>query len=433
MVRGTLQKKSCNVYRKNQIKLNILIINHYAGGPAYGMEFRPHLLAREWVKLGHKVQVLASGFSHLRSCQPLATGSRGIRDESVDGIDFRWYPTPPYSGNGIARVKNIWSFLSQVWKDSKRIVDSQRPDVVIASSTYPMDFWIARRIARLAASLLVFELHDLWPASLIELGGMSSWHPFALLCGMAERSACRNADVYVSMLPNVHEHVASLGLDLRRLHIIPNGVCAEDWLSEPLPLQADLQSWISQAHNRGDSVLGYAGSMGKPNALDTLLDAANLLRGEKVRILIVGDGYERERLVKRIDDEKLNQVYWVPAVSKKQIPRLIAEWDMCYIGAKKKQIYRFGIAMNKIMDYMMAAKPIVMSIEAGNNPVAEAGSGFSVEAESPEAVANAVRRILGMPVSERHEMGVAGKNYVLENHEWKNLANRFINILTENI
>ncbi|HJV60131.1 MAG TPA: glycosyltransferase, partial [Albitalea sp.] len=169
--------------------MNILYVEHYAGTPALGMEYRPYYLAREWVRLGHRVQILAAGYSHVRSRQP-AVGREPL-DELIDGIAYRWYPTPAYAGNGVARLRNIGAFLRQVWRDSSRLVAQQRPDLVIASSTYPMDIWVARRIARRAGAKLVFELHDLWPLSPIELSGMSPRHPFALLCQKAENDAYR--------------------------------------------------------------------------------------------------------------------------------------------------------------------------------------------------------------------------------------------------
>jgi hypothetical protein len=146
--------------------MNILYINHYAGSPALGMEYRPYYLAREWQRLGHRVHLLAADYSHVRTRQPQAG------DETIAGIAYHWYRTPPYRGNGLGRVLNIWAFLRQVWADTARLVRDFKPDVVIASSTYPMDIWVARRMARRAGAKLVYEVHDLWPLSPIELSGM---------------------------------------------------------------------------------------------------------------------------------------------------------------------------------------------------------------------------------------------------------------------
>ena len=120
--------------------MNILLINHYAGSPAHGMEFRPYYLAREWVKVGHKVRIIAADFSHVRSHQPKRPfGTQASWNESIDGIDYQWFTTPEYSGNGVSRVRNIASFLGRVYFASRQISENFKPDVVIASSTYPMD------------------------------------------------------------------------------------------------------------------------------------------------------------------------------------------------------------------------------------------------------------------------------------------------------
>lgn len=400
--------------------MNILYLNHYAGSPALGMEYRPYYLAREWVRLGHRVQILASSYSHVRSSQP-APG-----DEVVDGIHYRWLPTPPYRGNGVGRVWNIWRFLAPLWWQAAALAREFKPDAVIASSTYPMDIWVARRIARLAKALLVFEVHDLWPLSPIELSGMSPGHPFIRLCSAAESAAYRDADRVVSMLPVVHEYMASRGLDLRRLSIVPNGITLDEWQGTPPPLRDDVAAVIATERAAGRTVVGYAGSMGLPNALDVLLDAASLLREAPIAIVMVGDGHERERLAQRIEDEKLRHVQLLPPIPKAQIPSFLARLDIAYIGWQRVPIYRFGIAPNKLMDYMMAGCPVLHSVEAGNDPVAESGCGLTVEPQSPQAVADGLRQLAARPAEERRAMGERGRAFVLANHTYPVLAQRFL-------
>ena len=403
--------------------MNILYLNHYAGTPALGMEYRPYYLAREWVRAGHRVQIVAADFSHVRARQPQAG------DEVIDGIAYRWLPTPRYQGNGIGRVWNIWRFLSQVWMQSRRLVDEFQPDAVIASSTYPMDIWDARRIARRAGALLVHEVHDLWPLSPIELSGMSPKHPFIRLCQAAEDAACRDADVVVSMLPKVADHLASHGLDLRKLVIVPNGITLDEWQSEPVTLRDDVAAAIARQHAAGRTVVGYAGSMGLPNALDTLLDAAALLKDEPIDFVLVGDGHERERLARRVTDERLVNVTMLPPIPKAQIPSLLAKVDIAYIGWQRVPIYRFGIAPNKLMDYMMARCAVLHSVDAGNDPVAESGCGLTVAPESPAAVAEGLRQLAALPAAERQAMGERGRAFVLANHTYPVLAQRFVEAL----
>ena len=408
--------------------MNILYVNHYHGSPAHGMEFRPYYLAREWVRAGHRVQMLAASFSHVRAVQPAMPADGRPLDEVIDGIAYRWYPTPAYQGNGVARVKNIAAFCTAAWRDTERLVEKVRPDVVIASSTYPMDIWVARHIARRANATLVFEVHDLWPLSPIELSGMSPRQPFALLCAWAEGTAYRDADVVVSMLPCVHDYMASRGLDLARLVVVPNGISPDDWAAAPAPLRADVADAIAAARAKGHTVVGYAGSMGLPNALDVLLDAAGRLRdtGEPISIVLVGDGHERARLAARVPAESLANVSFLPPIPKAQVPSFLAAIDIAYIGWQRVPIYRFGIAPNKLMDYLMAGRAVLHSVEAGNDPVAEAGCGITVPPEDPAAVADGLRRLVAVGAVERAAMGERGRAYVLARHTYPVLAQRFL-------
>ena len=406
--------------------MNILLINHYAGSPQHGMEYRPYYLAREWVRAGHTVQIVAAAYSHVRSTQPALNPPGLPFEERIAGINYRWLPTPEYTGNGLGRVRNIWAFLRRLWHEAPALVQEFRPDVVIASSTYPMDIWVARRLARLARAKLVYEVHDLWPASPIELSGLSPRHPFIVLCQKAENDAYRDADVVVSMLPKVAAHMQAHGLDLRKLHIVPNGISLEEWQVEPMPLAADLAAHLLALKQANRTIVGYAGSHGRPNALDVLLDAAALMRDEPVAFVLVGGGHEKARLEARVRDEGLTHVALFAPIPKAQIPALLREIDIAYIGWQRVPIYRFGIAPNKLMDYMMAGCAVLHSVEAGNDPVAEAGCGLTVAPESAPAVADGVRHLAACSVTERRAMGERGRAFVLAHHTYPVLAQRFI-------
>ena len=99
--------------------MNILLINHYAGSTRHGMEFRPFYLAREWVRAGHRVQIVAASFSHIRARQPEFEGA--TLDEQIEGIDYHWLRTPAYTGNGLCRVKNMLAFMVGLWRGGPRL------------------------------------------------------------------------------------------------------------------------------------------------------------------------------------------------------------------------------------------------------------------------------------------------------------------------
>lgn len=405
--------------------MNILYINHYAGTPTLGMEFRPYYFGQEWQKQGHNVCILAAGYSHVRSTQPTLLPLKKTH-QNIDGLDYIWYPTPEYRGNGLPRVKNIFSFLKQIWFDINNIINDFKPHIVIASSTYPLDIWVAKRIAKRAKAKLIYEVHDLWPLSPIELGGMSPLHPFIQLCQKAENTAYKHSDAVVSMLPNVHEHMSQHGLDLSKLHIIPNGIVVDDWKNKALPLPSELETLLNKEKGKGHRIVCYAGAHGKPNALDVLLDTAALLKDQPISFLLIGTGLEKAALIEKSKALDLNNILFHNPITKTQIPTLLDNIDIAYIGLQKQSLFRFGISPNKLMDYMMAAKPIICSIDAGNDPVSEANCGITVKSGKPNDIANSIRTLSQKNDETLLEIGLRGQKYVLEKHTYEVLANNFL-------
>jgi glycosyltransferase involved in cell wall biosynthesis len=157
-----------------------------------------------------------------------------------------------------------------------------------------------------------------------------------------------------------------------------------------------------------------------------LLDAAAMLKGEPFEFVLVGDGAERERLLQRVEHEGLGNVRLFRPIPKRQIPALLARVDVAYIGLQRVPIFRFGIAPNKLMDYMMAGCAVLNAIDAGNDPVGESGCGVTVQAESPAAIVGGLRRLAALSADERRTMGLRGREYVLRHHTWPVLARNFV-------
>jgi glycosyltransferase involved in cell wall biosynthesis len=412
-----------------ELRMNIALINHYAGSLRHGMEFRPYLMAREWMRMGHSVAVVAASESHVRSVQPVVNSA--LVEETVDGVPYWWLRTPPYEGNGARRAANMFAFVRALYKQGRKMASALRPDVVIASSTYPLDVYAARRLARLANATLIFEVHDLWPLSPIELGGMSPRHPFVLLMQRAEDFAYAQADRVVSMLPNALEHMVAHGMDPAKFRYVPNGIDTAEWSTAGAPLAKQHGRVLRDLRSRGQFVIGYAGAHGVANALDTVLDAARLMAGCPVHFVLVGQGPEKQILEARARTLELRNVTFLHPVPKPAIPGVLDAMDALYIGLKKTPIFRFGISPNKLMDYMMAARPVIMAIEAGNDLVAESGCGISIEPESPERLAGAAIQLMRTDVRERLAMGQRGREYVLAHHDYRVLARQFLEAMRD--
>lgn len=403
--------------------MQILYIDHYAGGPAYGMEYRPFYLAREWVRRGHQVLVVGASYAHVRNHQPPFSGN--FAREVLDGVPFLWLRTPAYSGNGMGRVLNIATFLYQL-RRWRRWLDF-RPDVVIASSTYPADIGPARRIARAHGATLAWEVHDLWPLTPIEIGGMSPRHPFIAWMQDAEDAACHDADVVVSILPLAESHLREHGLIPGKFVHVPNGIDPSEWTDAgAAPLPETHGATLRAARVQGHLVVLYAGSHTIANDLDGLLDAARVAEDDPVTWVLVGSGPEKARLAQRIADEKLANVVMLDPVAKAAIPTLLAGADILYMGLRPSPLYRFGISLNKLMDYLMAARPVLCVMDAGNDPVGEAGCGITVPPGTPAAVVHALRALAALSPVERSAMGARGRAHILKGQTYPVLADRFL-------
>lgn len=403
--------------------MNIIYINHYAGSPDMGMEFRPYYLAKEWIKMGHDVTIIAADYSHLRRKNPEV--KKDFQREIIDGVRYLWVKTKKYSGNGVNRAFTMYEFVHKIKKRAKWLSEVLRPDIVITSSTYPLDTYAGQKIRKYSNAKLIHEVHDMWPITLIELSGMKKSNPFVVLMQLAENSFCKNSDCIVSLLPEAKDYFIKHGMQEEKFHIIMNGVVKKEWKNyEALP--EEHKELLNKLHNEKKFVVCFFGSVTKSYAINYLIQAHKLLNYEKAAIVIVGEGNEKEKLKKIAGKD----VHFLSRIQKKAIPSLLREIDCCYVGALHNDMFRFGICMNKLFDSMMSGKPILYAVEAPNNFVKDYNCGISVDAENTEALAMGLQKMISLSDSERDEMGGNGKNAVLNYFVYDKLAKDFERLFT---
>tara|TARA_B100000787_G_scaffold60675_1_gene44333 strand:+ start:25043 stop:26278 length:1236 start_codon:yes stop_codon:yes gene_type:complete len=408
--------------------MNILIINHYAGSDVHGMEYRPYYVGAELVKAGHTVTIVASSFSHVRAENPLFRGL--LNSEERSGVKYLWLKAFSYKGNGIGRFINIFSFLLNLMIHARRLVKQVRPDVVINSSTYPMDIWPAMYISKRSNAKLIFELHDLWPLSPIAIGGMSKKHPFIRICQYAEDTIYSNVDGVISLLPMVHEYVYAKGINSSKLLILPNGYSTSvSTDAPPMPLRADIRKFIRKAKEHGRVLVAYAGSLGIANAIDNLINAAKILDSTKYSFVIVGSGHEELRLSKRLQDESISNVRIFPPILQSQVALLLRSADIGYLGAPKFPLYKFGVSQNKLTDYMLNCLPVLNATEAGNNLIDEVKCGFTIVPENAQILADTLIRFTDLDDRDKKNMGKNGREYALEHMNYKSISSRLLMFL----
>ncbi len=383
--------------------MRIWIINYYTAPPTRAGNTRHHHLARELIERGNQVLLVGASSHHLTFETPVMPVGNGGLQEEVEGVPYFWIPTPL---RGEKRAARFINWLIFAWKGWRLLPASDlfRPDVIIGSTPSPFGALLAQRCALKLSAPFVYEVRDLWPLTLQELGGYRSWNPIIWLLGRLNAYLVRRASLIVSLLSGAEDYFSQNGLPPRKVVWIPNGVDLE---------LAGSPRRLRDSPERVRVV--YAGNLGFSNALDSLFECARILaeRGHADRFVFrfLGAGTEKKRLVEKASRLELGNVVFDDPVPKTRVFQELAKADVLVATLRKTQLYRHGMSLSKVFDYLAAGKPIVFGGDALENPVRLAGAGIVVPPEDPTALAEALLTIRGLPVSEREEMGRRGREY----------------------
>lgn len=409
--------------RRSDRPLTLWIINQYASSPSTGYAGRHYYLARELAAQGHQVYVVAASFTHLLRESPRVDGDVTI--ETIDGVHMVWLRMPSYPH--AHSKKRVWNWLRFAWA-LRRLPSAlpESPGAILYSSPTLVGFLGAQRLARRFDVPLIFEVRDIWPLTLMQVGGYSERHPVMRFLQWIEDKAYRESDRVISNLKNAVEHMQARGMDPAKFAWVPNGFSMAE-VSKPEPLDPSTRAQLP----RDKFIVGYTGTLGVANALDTLLDAAERLKNEDdVAFVLVGGGKEKPALQRRAKEKGLKNVVFIDPIPKAQIQTMLQCFDVCFIGLSKEPLFHFGVSPNKLFDYLISGRPIIYSIDSGAyRPVDEAGCGLTVPAEDSGAIAEAVMKLKMLSEAERGEMGGRGRAYALGKHEYGELAGQLLHVV----
>lgn len=393
-----------------------------------GMEFRPYYFAREWIKMGHRVDIIAADYSHLRRVNPEV--NKDFQEDIIDGIHYHWVKTGSYEGNGVKRAITMARFVSKLWIHVGKIINDIAPDVVICSSTYPLDTYVGQKIKRKSKKKvkLIHEVHDMWPLTLIEIGGMSKKHPFIICLQAAEDSAYRNSDKIVSLLPYAKEYMVEHGMRDDKFVEISNGVVMYDW-KNPENLPEEHRTVLEHLKNEGKYIVGYFGGHALSNALNVLVDCAEKMDDNEVHFVLVGDGVEKKYLMDVVKEKNLKNITFLDPINKKAIPNLCNYIDIIYMGGNESPLYRYGLCMNKMFDAFAAGKPIICAITAPETPIAKYKCGIMVDSLDVDGIIKAIYKIKDTEDIELKGLKDRAQNLAKKKYAYEKLALKFLDVM----
>jgi glycosyltransferase involved in cell wall biosynthesis len=388
--------------------LHILYIVQYFNHPDEPGGSRPYQFARHWAARGHRVTVLTSNLNH----KTMSSVSGVMEADGFAVVRVRTYNR--IRGSFGRRVVNFLSFAAMAVVRAMRI---RRVDLVYASST-PLTTGLAGyMVATLKRRPFFFEVRDLWPESAVVAGVLKPGRAVRTI-EWFEKLFYRKAVKIVALTEGIREGVIAKGKSPADVLFVPNGM--DDWMldvSPAVPLKYPFD-------RTRQFICTYIGAHGRWNKIETILEAARLLDGTRVRFLLIGDGDHKEALMRYAASLQLTNICFLDAVPKREVFDYLNQGHVGLICTWDHEFQRMVLA-NKVFDYLAAGCPVVAAARGETEALLErAGCGWSVPPEQPQRLAALLEDIANLPADELHRRGESGRDYVRRHFLRSDLAER---------
>ncbi|RIV72553.1 glycosyltransferase family 4 protein [Flagellimonas aequoris] len=408
---------------------NIWFINQYITSPEIkGEGYRHYYIAKYFnSETDLKPLLITGSFSHA----PKRHNSfLGLYKYVHNGVPTLILKTNKYKqSGGIGRILNWIMFMLNLFLLpvlSKKKVP--KPDVIVLSSL-PILPIINLAFFRLIypKTKLVFEIRDLWPLSAIEFGGYKKDNIFIQFIARLEKWAYSNCDLIISVLPRADKHIQKvLGHSNFKYEWITNGYS----LSEDNP-DLNLKDVLAIDFNESDFKIGYAGTLVVANPLDTVINVVGNFGDNRLKLYILGDGPEKERLMKVA--KPFDNIYFLDKIPKGYVSQFLKKMDLLFMGKGRKnsKVYQYGTSQLKTFDYFYAKKPILQALDSLENPVTYAGAGFVVEPENEKELKERISYFMGLNQEELKDFGMKGYDYLMKNCTYKSINLRYQKVIND--
>jgi glycosyltransferase involved in cell wall biosynthesis len=399
----------------------IWYISKYASPQKYFFGTRHFYLAEEWVKSGHEVFVFTSNSNHLTDKLPVFTGKYFF--EIIKGVKTYWLNTYKVKKGNSSSVKRILSWFHFEWQlMTLKKEKISKPDVVIISSlsllTVLNGYWISKRYN----CKFIFEVRDIWPLSLMELGGYTKFNPLIAFLSYIEKFGYKKANAIVGTMPNLKEHVENVIGKTDKCYAVPQGYSKEFYEN-----QAQLDSDYIQKYIPKDKfIVAYAGTISINNPIDVLIEAARNLKDYPIAFVIIGEGNKKNELITSSND--LPNVIFAPSLPKNKVNHFLSFTSVCF-DSFSSELAKYGLSRNKWIDYMYAGKPIICSYSGYKSMINESNSGSFVAYNNVKLLTKEIVKYYEMPSDELEKTGERAKDYIINNRGFKKLAADYVDLI----
>ena len=303
---------------------------------------------------------------------------------------------------------------------------ARRPDVLIATSPQFLVGVAGLWLSKLLRVPFVFEVRDLWPASIVAVGALPAGSAPVRALEVLEKTLYRAADRIVAVTDSFVDEIASRGVDAGKIRVVKNGVDLAAF--RPMPKENEVRARLGL---QGKFVATYVGTHGMAHGLGTILDAAERLKpNDRFRFLLVGEGAEKAKLKALAHERGLTNVIFLDQQPRETIPAHIAASDVCLVLLRAHGLFK-TVLPSKIFEFWGCARPVVLGVEGeARKLVEDAGAGVVFAPEDATGLVEALERLAEAP--ERViALGDAGRRYVETNFSRTALARKYLEILRE--
>ncbi len=364
--------------------------------------FKGLVFARELVKQGFEVEVV-TGFPNYPGGKVYPGYKvKWLQREVIDGVHITRVPLyPNHDQSAVKRVLNYASFAASALFYG--LFMAKRADVMYAYHP-PLTVGITASILRLIRRTpVVYDIQDMWPDTLRATGMLNNPRALRLVSAVCNW-VYRRVDRRVVRSPGFRRLLLQRGVPEAKLSVIYNWA-DEDSLATPV---GQLPAAFPEPEQFR---ILFAGNMGKAQALDTVLQAAELLQqqGSRVCWVMLGGGVEVDRLKAEAARRQLSNVVFLPAVPMAQVGAYLQAADALLVHLRKDPLFEITIP-SKTQAYMAVGKPLLMAVDGdAADLVNQTGGGVVAESESPQALAQAAQALASTSTDALAAMGQQAK------------------------
>ncbi len=406
---------------------NIWIFNHYAGPPSVTTGLRHYYFAKELIAAGYSVTVFAASTIH-NTNRNLIEDDRPYLEMEEDGVPFVFVRTDSYQGNGKKRIINMVQYYRRLFKVTRHF---SKPDVILGSSVHPLACVAAIKLAKKYRCRCIAEIRDLWPESFVSYGLLGKPSPLMKLLYAGEKWIYKKADALIFTMEGGKDYLVEKGWDkvipLDKVYHINNGIDLNSFQEN----QRNFRLNDADLEDSSTFKVIYAGSVRKVNHLQTLVLTAEELQKKQashIRLLVYGDGDERESLENLTAEKDLQNIIFKGRVDKKYIPFILSHADVNLIHVQSTPIMRFGCSLNKLFDYFASGKPILSDLKVNYDLIEKYQAGIVLSTQEPSVLAETLCKMSDMPMEERKRMGQNALKAAAD-HDYPGLTKKLIGVL----